>query len=183
MLGVVAGIDAFQSGRVDPFALHLVEKFGQRIGQIERGRLRRHAGFRRQKRGHHPRQLQLASQVRHRRGQRQRRQRVGGQVRHHAHARHKSRRPPVHQVQQRPPRPLRVHPDLDPRRRLGRLSRQPRVQAFEQRARKIHPWRQAEDARAVMSGKQARHSAKVASASAIPSGRPTSTQGPAWTIP
>ena len=71
--------------------------------------------------------------------------------------------------------------NLDAGDRLGRLAGEAGVEAGGERAGEVGAGGEGEDARAVARGEEAGH-ARRASASAMPSGRPTSTQPPGWTV-
>ena len=178
--GMVGGIDAREGGGVDALALHLVQELGQALGQLEGGGAGGEVGLGLGEAGHQPRQLELAAKRGHRRGER-RGERVVGELGEGADARKQARRALGEDGRQGAGGAAGVEPDLDAGDRLGRLAGEPGVEAGGERPGEIDAGRQGEDAGAVARGKEAAH-AISASASAMPSGRPTSTQPPACTV-
>ena len=182
VLGVLGGVDAREGGDAEALALHLVEEVAEGLGEVEGGG---RAGERRVG-GDEPAdeagELERPPQGRHRRGDRGGQARVVGQFGDDADARQQPRRAGGEGGRQRALGAAGVHPDLDPGGRLGRLPGEAGVEAGDQRPGEVDPGRQREDARTLVR-REERHRASSASASAMPSGRPTSTQPPAWTMP
>ena len=104
-------------------------------------------------------------------------ERVVGELGDDADPRQEAGRPGGAELGERPGGAAGVDPDLDARHGLGRLARQARVEAGEERAGEVDAGGQREGAGAVLRRKD--HQASAVSASAMPSGRPTSTQPPA----
>ena len=182
MLCVLRRIECGKRGGRDAFALHLVEKVAQAVGEIEgRGR-RREVRLGAQHRPYEAGELKLAPELRGRRGEVQRPEWIGAEFGDDADARQQAGRSAGEFGDERPARPLGVDPDLDPRQRLRRRAAETRLKPCDKRAGEVDPGRQREDPGPVSRGKQ-RHRASSASASASPSGRPTSTQPPVHTRP
>ena len=178
--GVLAGIDRGEGVERAALALHLVEQLGEAVGEVEGRRFRGTLALGHGPRRDQPRELELAAQRRHRR--RQAGGRVVGELGDDADPRQQPRPPGGEGRGERPLRPAGVDPDLDPPRRLRRLAGEPGVEPGDQRRSEVDSGRQAEDPRP-RGRREQRHRASSASARAMPSGRPTSTQPPACTMP
>ena len=132
----------------DTFGLHLVHQGGKAVGQAigagPCGQIR----LRLQQAGDQLRQFQAAAQRRHRRRD-CRGLPVVDRVGHQRNPRQQPRRPGVEDIADAPRHAPRVHHQMGPRQRLGRLPVQPRGQPGNQLSREIHPRRQRENARRV----------------------------------
>ena len=180
---MLAGLDAGEGRGRDPLALELVEELGEAVGEVEDGRAGGEVRLGVGEGADQPRQFEPAAQLRHRRPEVERAERVGRELGHHPDPRQEPRRPGGEERRQRPRRPAGVDPDLDPRHRLGRLPGEPRLEPGDERAGEVDAGREREDPRAVGGREEPGHRASSASASAMPSGRPTSAQPPGCTIP
>ncbi len=180
--GVLGGVERREGGRRDAFALHLVEQLGEAVGEIEDrgagGEVRLGAREAR----HQPGELELAAERRHRRRQIDRQWARVGELGDDADPRQEPRRAFGQHGGQGPGGAAGVGPYLDARHRLGRLAGEAGLQPGGQRAGEIDARGQREHPRSGVWGEK-RHRARLASASAMPSGRPTSTQAPGCTMP
>ena len=144
--GMLAGVDPGEGVERDPLALHLVEEVGEAVGEVPGGGLRRQLALGRGEAGDQPRELELAAQRRHRRRQAGA-ERVVGELGDDPDPRQQPRPGRGEGRDQRALRPAGVDPDLDARRRLGRLAGEAGVEPGDQRRGEVDPRRQAEDPR------------------------------------
>ena len=171
-----------EGGGVEALALHLVEELGEALGELEGGgaggEVRLGLGERRDQAG----ELELAAERRDGGGEAGA-EGVVGELGDGADARQEAGGALGEDRRERAGGAAGVEPDLHARDRLGRLAGEAGVEAGGQRAGEVDAGGQREDAGAVGRREEAGHRASSASASAMPSGRPTSTQPPAWTMP
>jgi hypothetical protein len=178
--GVLGDVEGREGRGRDPLALHLVEELGEAVGEVEDRGAGGELGLGGGEPGDEARQLELAAERRHRGGEVDRQERIVGELGDDADPRQQPRRPLGEEAGEPAGGAAGVGPDLDPHHRLRRLASEPRLEPGDQRAGEVDARRQREDARGALGGKQ-RHRASSASASAMPSGRPTSTQDPRCT--
>ena len=185
MRGVLGRVDARRARRGRP--LRPASRRGARRG-CRRGRRRRcrrrGCGSAAASAGDQPRQLELAPQRRNRRRQVERAERVGGELGHDADPRQEPRRALRRSAPSSARRARRVFTQISTRATASggwpasRASR-PATSARE----KSTPGGSAKTRGPSARREQPGHRASSASASAMPSGRPTSTQPPGWTRP
>ena len=169
-----------------PLALELVEEGAEGIGEVEgRGRAGE-GGVGGDQAADEAGELELAAEGGHRRRQRGGEAGVVGEFGDDADARQQARGGAGEGGGEGGGEgalgPAGVDPDLDAGHGLGRLAGEAGVEAGDERAGEVGARGEREDAGAGVRREQ-RHRASSASARAMPSGRPTSTQPPVWTTP
>ncbi len=182
VLGVLGGIDAGEGLGAVALALEFVEEVAEAVGEVEgRGRAGE-LGLGGDQPADEAGEVELAAQRRGRGGQGQRQARLVGKLGDDADAGQQSRGTGGEGGGEGALGAAGVHPDLDAGHRLGRLAGEAGVEAGGEGAGEIDAGREREDPRPGL-GREEGHRASSASARAMPSGRPTSTQPPRWTTP
>ena len=157
MRGMFRWIDLFERLERHTLALHLVEQFGEAVGEVEGGRLGGDARFGLDQPRDEARELQLAPKGRYARCQTGGHQWIGGEIADHPDPRQEPRRPGGEGLAQAALGAPGVDPDRHARRRVGRLPFEAGIEPGDEAPQKIRTGGQTEDARAVAGREEPGH--------------------------
>jgi hypothetical protein len=143
--GLIRDVEGGDGLGGDTLAVHLVDEFGEAVGEAEDGTARRDIGRAVEQRRDELRQFQLPPQARGG-GRQAARLPAFAEIGDEAQTWQKAGRPVVEDVAQAAGHAAGVDDDLYPRQRLGGRIAEPCAQAVDERAGKIHAGREAEDA-------------------------------------